>query len=93
MVAPAKHLQVHGLEPERVALSDSSGTEGERSNNCQVFPDYSQLVPDRTQAIKSGVPKVFVPQRISPITYVMSSLGQNRLQDTRLPMPIIVRSQ
>ena len=25
----------------------SSGTEGEKSDSYQVFPDYSQLVPDR----------------------------------------------
>ena len=32
-----------------VSLSDSSGTEGEKSDSYQVFPDYSQLVPDRTE--------------------------------------------
>lgn len=29
-----------------MSLSDSSGTEGEKSDSYQVFPDYSQLVPD-----------------------------------------------
>ena len=38
-----------------VSLSDSSGTEGEKSDSYQVFPDYSQLVPDRTLRF-SGLP-------------------------------------
>lgn len=48
MVTPAEDPQVHGQGPGRASLSDSSGTEGEKSDSCQVFPDYSQLVPDRT---------------------------------------------
>lgn len=48
MAAPAEDPQVHGQGPGRVSLSDSSGTEGEKSDSYQVFPDYSQLVPDRT---------------------------------------------
>lgn len=49
MVTPAEDPQVHGRGPGRVSLSDSSGTEGEKSDSYQVFPDYSQLVPDRTE--------------------------------------------
>ena len=49
MVTPAEDPQVHGQGPGRVSLSDSSGTEGEKSDSYQVFPDYSQLVPDRTE--------------------------------------------
>ena len=48
MSTPAEDPQVHGQGPGRVPLSDSSGTEGEKSDSYQVFPDYSQLVPDRT---------------------------------------------
>lgn len=48
MCSPAEHPQVHGQRPGRVALSDSSGTQGEKSDSSRVFPDYSQLVPDRT---------------------------------------------
>ena len=48
MVTPAEDPQVHGQGPGRVSLSDSSGTEGEKSDSSQVFSDYSQLVPDRT---------------------------------------------
>ena len=45
---PAEDPQVHGQGPGRVSLSDSSGTESEKSDSYQVFSDYSQLVPDRT---------------------------------------------
>lgn len=48
MVTPAEDPQVHGQGPGRVSLSDSSGTGDEKSDSYQVFPDYSQLVPDRT---------------------------------------------
>lgn len=48
MVTPTEDPQVHGQGPGGVSLSDSSGTEGEKSDSYQVFPDYSQLVPDRT---------------------------------------------
>lgn len=49
MVTPAEDPQVHGQGPGRVSLSDSSGTGDEKSDSYQVFPDYSQLVPDRTE--------------------------------------------
>lgn len=48
MVTRAQDPQVHGQGPGRVSLSDSPGTEGGKSDSYQVFPDYSQLVPDRT---------------------------------------------
>ncbi len=48
MVAPAENVQVHVQGPGRVALPDSSGMKGEKSDSYQVFPDYSQLVPHRT---------------------------------------------
>lgn len=48
MVTPAEDPQVHGQGPGRESLSDSSGMEGGKSDSYQVFPDYSQLVPDRT---------------------------------------------
>jgi len=49
MVTPAEDPQVHGQGPGRVSLSGSSGTEGEKSDSYQVFPDYSQLIPDRVR--------------------------------------------
>lgn len=74
MAAPAEDPQVHGQGPGRVSLSDSSGTEGEQSDSYQVFPDYSQLVPeDRTQLLKNTAVNNVVPHRISPIMAIMSS--------------------
>lgn len=55
MFTPAEDPQVHGQGPGRVPLSDSSGTEGEKSDSYQVFPDYSQLVPDRTRGDEADV--------------------------------------
>jgi len=54
MVTPAEDPQVHGQGPGRVSLSDSSGTGGEKSDGYQVFPDYSQQVPDRTQSSRGA---------------------------------------
>lgn len=45
MATPAEDPQMHGQGPGRVSLSDSSGTQGEKSDSYQTFPDYSQLVP------------------------------------------------
>ena len=58
MVTPAEDPQVHGQGPGRVSLSDSSGTEGEKSDSYQVFPDYSQLVPDRTVWSRHRLPPI-----------------------------------
>ncbi len=51
MATPAEDPQMHGQGPGRVSLSDSSGTQGEKSDSYQTFPDYSQLVPDRTHGV------------------------------------------
>ncbi len=73
MVTPAEDPRVHGRGPGRMSLSDSSGTEGERSDSYQVFPDYSQLVPDRTGTNGSGQPAKSSQLPVVPISYIMST--------------------
>lgn len=75
MVTPVEDPQVHGQGPGRVSLSDSSGTEGGKSDSYQVFPDYSQLVPDRT--LKHSPHASLASHRlpVTPISYIMSSYG------------------
>ena len=75
MFTPAEDPQVHGQGPGRASLSDSSGTEGEKSDSSQVFPDYSQLVPDRTVhvCVCSRVDRPNSQLGFAPISHIMSS--------------------
>ncbi len=71
MVTPAEDPQVHGQGPGRVSLSDSSGTESKKSDSYQVFPDYSQLVPDRTAGVpRTGMRVSAGPQFADKLHYV-----------------------
>lgn len=77
MVTPTEDPQVHGQGPGGVSLSDSSGTEGEKSDSYQVFPDYSQLVPDRT-VITHRCESLHLMHHVFgfvPISHIMSTCG------------------
>lgn len=54
---------MRGQGPGRVPLSDSSGTEGEKPDSYQVFPDYSQLVPDRTANSGNFLSPISLPHK------------------------------
>lgn len=72
-----------------MALSDRSGTRGEKSDSSQVFPDYSQLVPDRT-ATSFQVRPLMAQLNEMPISHIMSSNLHRiawRLNDSRLLSP------
>jgi len=46
MVAPAEHPQAHGLGPGRVSLSDSCGTEGDKSDRANdEVAEVSGVIP------------------------------------------------
>lgn len=73
IVTPAEEPQVHGQGPGRVSLSDSSGTGGEKSDSYQVFPDYSQLVPDRTSEAVDMTRAASPQLTVLPISHIMST--------------------
>lgn len=75
MATPAEDPQVHGQGPGRVSLPHSSGTEDEKSDSYQVFPDYSQLVPDRTVGRRSRIESLDAPSQFTavPISRIMST--------------------
>ena len=74
MMTPAEDPQVNGQGPGRVSLSVSSGTGGAKSDRYQVFPDYSQLVPDRTTNVPSDPCSQSVQRIGLPISHIMSGL-------------------